>query len=127
MKLCVLARAAIILLLLIMWFLVQQAVVIPNQCSIGDHFPFPVLFNTLFLTVLACEARSASGSRGSGGVSSTYRWELHGENLRVTTGNIVTGLSPLTTITVLCLPVPYAGTGRRCAPVDRENTSDHSN
>ena len=52
-----------------MWFLAQQTVLIPNQCSKGDHFPFPVLFNTLFLTVLACEARAAWGSRGSGGVS----------------------------------------------------------
>jgi hypothetical protein len=55
----VLASAAIILLRLIMWFVAGQAVVIANQCSVGDHFPFPVLFNTLFLTVLACEARTA--------------------------------------------------------------------
>jgi len=69
LDLSVLARAAIILLRLIMWFLAQQSVLIPNQCSKGDHFPFPVLFNTLFLTVLACEARAACGTRGSGGVT----------------------------------------------------------
>jgi hypothetical protein len=61
---------------LIMWFLLQQAVVLPNQSSIGDHFPLPVLLYTSFLSVMACGAKAALGSTGSGGVKQTTTSKL---------------------------------------------------
>jgi hypothetical protein len=58
-----------------MWFLLQQAVVIPNQSSIGDYFPLPVLLYTSFLSVMACGEKTAVGFRGSGGVKQTTTWK----------------------------------------------------